>query len=748
MAKPLVNTRANLSCPIFGSAKDILPEENQLPTYEQLMKCYLGVRIELKADGSKQPASATVANIVASKVEHVWNRASLPTLSHERITKLILVYNLKYQNLIKPIKGKISNFLQAKLDNFYKDSKKLFDISACKCLNLERCSCEKKRKVPKAEWSFLQDQRSHRNMKIGGVDKILTKQIQKREERKLGLKRISDEKEPIPSTSGIQNITKLPQMGMDTSDNATQSSSDDEYKCPVLVKHRKILTPKFQQMRCNLTQTAKMADLTGTSNRAVAKIVNAVLEDFNLISKDDQSNVIDKSKIRRELSKNRKHLQQQQKSKDIKGLYFDGRKDQTICIKNSKKLTQQEEHITILKEPGNIYFSHVCIKGSGTAANIKNELLQCLKNNDTDISNLTVIGCDGTNVNTGWKGGIIRLLENDIKRPLQWCICLLHANELPLRHLLQSLDGDTKGPYSFSGPIGTLLKHCQEMPTVEFTPIKTSLPQLEPDDLSTDQQYLYKICIGIQNGTITPNLAKRDPGKMSHARWLTTANRVLRLYVATKNPSANLAILTEFILKVYAPVWFEIKTKPHICDGARHLWKVINSSRGFPDNVKHIIDKVFADNAYFAHPENLLLAMLSDPRPYIRELAARRIKKCRMQNNKTVRVFRVPVLNLDADDYIGLIDWQKTMVTEPPLSFNISNEALDNIVTGKEVLNFEKFPCHTQAVERCVKLVTEASTKVCGESSRDGYIRLKLEGRKILPTFENKSQYFDKRNET
>lgn len=88
------------------------------------------------------------------------------------------------------------------------------------------------------------------------------------------------------------------------------------------------------------------------------------------------------------------------------------------------------------------------------------------------------------------------------------------------------------------------------------------------------------------------------------------------------------------------------------------------------------------------------------------------------------------------------------MITEPPLTFNISNEALDNIVTGKETINFDKFPCHTQAVERCIKIVTEASTKVCGESSRDGYIRLKLEGRQILLTFDNKSQYFEKRNDT
>jgi len=52
----------------------------------------------------------------------------------------------------------------------------------------------------------------------------------------------------------------------------------------------------------------------------------------------------------------------------------------------------------------------------------------------TDLKELTVVGCDGTAVNTGRTGGVIRLLELKVKRPLQWLVCLLYANELPLRH--------------------------------------------------------------------------------------------------------------------------------------------------------------------------------------------------------------------------------------------------------------------------------------------------------------------------
>ena len=56
-------------------------------------------------------------------------------------------------------------------------------------------------------------------------------------------------------------------------------------------------------------------------------------------------------------------------------------------------------------------------------------------------------------------GGVIRLLEVKIGRPLHYAICQLHGNELPLRHLFSKLDGSTSGPNSFSGPIGNAIKN-------------------------------------------------------------------------------------------------------------------------------------------------------------------------------------------------------------------------------------------------------------------------------------------------
>ena len=50
-------------------------------------------------------------------------------------------------------------------------------------------------------------------------------------------------------------------------------------------------------------------------------------------------------------------------------------------------------------------------------------------------------------------------------------------------------------------------------------------------------------------------------------------------------------------------------------------------------------------------------------------------------------------------------------------------------------------PCHTQAVERHIKIVTEASASVIGMKNRDSFILNKLESRKVMPKFESKCDF-------
>ena len=69
-----------------------------------------------------------------------------------------------------------------------------------------------------------------------------------------------------------------------------------------------------------------------------------------------------------------------------------------------------------------------------------------------------------------------------------------------------------------------------------------------------------------------------------------------------------------------------------------------------------IVDPVVQRNAFFGHTENLLLAILTDDRSYIRELASGR----QGTSTTTVRQFRVPTFNFAATDYVDLISWKET----------------------------------------------------------------------------------------
>ncbi|GBM55607.1 hypothetical protein AVEN_42337-1 [Araneus ventricosus] len=150
-------------------------------------------------------------------------------------------------------------------------------------------------------------------------------------------------------------------------------------------------------------------------------------------------------------------------------------------------------------------------------------------------------------------------MELILNRRLQWLVCQLHANELPLRHLFAHVDRTTTGPRSLTSEIRKSLVGCEKLPVVSSTPIENTLCEVTNKKyLSTDQLYLIEICEVINCSHCRESLSKINPGKVCHSRWLTTANRILRFNVAHENSSEALLTLTTFIAKVYASMWFKI----------------------------------------------------------------------------------------------------------------------------------------------------------------------------------------------
>ncbi|GBM03055.1 hypothetical protein AVEN_14565-1 [Araneus ventricosus] len=505
--------------------------------------------------------------------------------------------------ILKSIKrDKNNRNFQSNVQSFRDEMQhKLFDICRCNCHDFDIC-IKVDREVPKAERVFLNDQRSSRIMKIGRLDVKETRRLRKREQRCIDPgSRSRNCPEEVGNTfyllSNENNQTPKPARSLQ-SEERNDSSTETEVGSNVATSKSAVC-----QNRILYPKAAVECDRYGVSDRAAAAIVSDALQDSGQ-QNDGLTLVVDRSKIRRERKSVRNELKcdslTQINQNPVCGLCFDGRKDNTVVkiVKGEKYCRNiiKEEHITIVQEPKSKYIGHVTVSNGEAITTVK-VIIEFLKQNEQGLSNLTVIGC----VNTGVNQEVIRRLEMKCGRPLQWAVCLLHANELPLRHLLQTLDGMTSGPRAFSGPIGVAIKTCEELSIVPFEAIEgTSLPEMGEfhiRDLSDDQRYLKEMLQAVSDGNCPNDLTIRKPGPVVHSRWLTTASRILRLYVSTRNPSYNLVILVTYIMNVYTPVWFSIKMKSSITEDSRHLWKIIKYSRYMQqDDLRQVVDEVLQRN--------------------------------------------------------------------------------------------------------------------------------------------------------
>ncbi|GBN07097.1 hypothetical protein AVEN_25022-1 [Araneus ventricosus] len=188
-------------------------------------------------------------------------------------------------------------------------------------------------------------------------------------------------------------------------------------------------------------------------------------------------------------------------------------------------------------------------------------------------------------------------MELILNRPLQWFMCQLHANELPLRHLFVHVDGTTIGAQKLHWQNRKIVGRMREVTLVSFTPIECTLCEVtKKKDLSTERLYLMEICEAINCGHCRESLSKRNPGKVCNSRGLRATNRILRLCVPNENPSEAFLTLMTFVVRVYEPLWFKIKAKPFLIYGAQYLHQSIVLSHYLSSDLKDVIDPVIKRN--------------------------------------------------------------------------------------------------------------------------------------------------------
>ena len=143
-----------------------------------------------------------------------------------------------------------------------------------------------------------------------------------------------------------------------------------------------------------------------------------------------------------------------------------------------------------------------------------------------------------------------------------------------MRHLISSIDGPTSSKDGYTGNVGKLLSSVE---TMKYNPNFSALPSVEefikiPDEvvdkMSTDAKICYKLCHAVKSGSLPVDLQEIKCGPLSHARWLTSGERLVYMWTSDHGLTGNnfqvLKTLVKICLEMYFKMYFDIKVKHNI----------------------------------------------------------------------------------------------------------------------------------------------------------------------------------------
>ena len=106
-------------------------------------------------------------------------------------------------------------------------------------------------------------------------------------------------------------------------------------------------------------------------------------------------------------------------------------------------------------------------------------------------------------------------------------------------------------------------------------------------------------------------------------------SRVLRVYVATAQPSNQLQRIANMVVKFSVPMWFEIIRHLYMTDGLHNTFVRLQLLKHINNTEINIVKKVVQRNAFFAHPDQLLLSKCTDRDEAVRREAVNKVRKLR-----------------------------------------------------------------------------------------------------------------------
>lgn len=231
-------------------------------------------------------------------------------------------------------------------------------------------------------------------------------------------------------------------------------------------------------------------------------------------------------------------------------LHFDG-----------KKINKKEVQVVVLKNETEEIKLGVLVLEDGRACTIFNAIKGLLEKFNLWAS-IKMIISDTTSVNTGKKGGVVRLLQDHVKSlslpSPQYIGCQHHILDLILRHAMDEiLGGKTSSPnieYHFVPEIVNAYEHLiknfkQNEERVEIKSIKWR----------DDMQYLYELCVYFKYYMIHgkfPYIKFKVIPPISNARWNSRAILAILAFVLLPKYKKDLYSTCVLITGAWFDVWF------------------------------------------------------------------------------------------------------------------------------------------------------------------------------------------------
>ena len=130
---------------------------------------------------------------------------------------------------------------------------------------------------------------------------------------------------------------------------------------------------------------------------------------------------------------------------------------------------------------------------------------------------------------------------------------------------------------------------------------------------------------------VDDDLAAIAPGTPCVSRWNTLWSRVLRVYISTAQPSNQLQRIANMVIKFFVPMWFQIKRHSYMTDDLHNTFVCLQLLKHLNNTEINIVKEVVQRNAFFAHPDQLLLTMCTDRDEAVRREAVSKIRKLKNQ---------------------------------------------------------------------------------------------------------------------